>query len=116
MKSSAIPLVNDTGLTKRINKALSTVLSPQNIITDLPAFMGSEDFTYLALDRNKTACSYSFVGVAHPRDVASAAAEGKKHPYGIHTGVYKVDLAAIPLGTMIGATGLFELLGKPVRR
>lgn len=116
MKSSTIPLVNDTGLTKRINKALTAVLTPQNIITDLPAFMGSEDFTYLALDRNRTACSYSFVGVAHPDDVASAAAEGKKHPYGIHTGVYKVDLAAIPLGTMIGAVGLFELLRKPVRR
>ncbi len=116
MKSSTIPLENDTALTQRINKALGPVLAPQNIITDLPAFMGSEDFTFLALDRKKTACSYSFIGIAHPNDVADAIAAGKKHPYGIHTGTYKVDLAAIPLGTMIGAVSMFELLKKPVRR
>ena len=38
--------------------------------------------------------------------------EGKKYPFINHNGNYQVDLATIPLGTVIGATGLLELFKK----
>ncbi len=107
MKSSAIPLKNDTVLAKRINKTLTSVLKSEDIIWDLPAFMGSEDFTYLAGQKTKT--DYVFVGTAHPDLVAKANSEGKAVPFNNHNGNYTVDLSAIPLGTTIGAVSVFEL-------
>lgn len=107
MKSSAFPLKNDTALAKRINRSLETILSRENIIWDLPAFMGSEDFNYLAGE--KTKCDYIFVGIAHPQWMEAASREGEKMPFTIHNGNYKVDLTAIPLGTLIGAVSVFEM-------
>ncbi len=112
MKSSAIPLENDTVLAKRINKALAAVLDQENIVSNIPAFMGSEDFTYLALDRNKTKSDYIFVGVADIEDVRKAKAEGKKIPYSGHNGDYKVALSAIPMGTILGTLSLFEMFSS----
>lgn len=112
MKSAAFPLQNDTLLAKRINTSLESILLPQNIIWNIPAFMGSEDFNYLAGE--KTKCDYLFVGTAHPTWMETAAKEGKKIPFNIHNGNYKVDLAAIPLGTLIGATAIFECLKQPL--
>lgn len=108
MKSSAIPLKNDTLVAKRINTALAALLSKENIIWDLPAFMGSEDFTYLAHPNTKT--DYVFVGTAHPERVAQARQQGKTVPFNNHNSNYTVDLSAIPLGTVIGALSVLELL------
>lgn len=107
MKSSAVPLKNDTVLAKRINKSLAAVLKTEHIIYDLPPFMGSEDFTYLASEKTKS--DYVFVGTAHPDLVAQAKKEGKAFPFNGHNGNYKVDLSAIPLGTVIGAVSVFEM-------
>lgn len=107
MKSSAFPLKNDTALAERINRSLESILPVENIIWDLPAFMGSEDFNYLAGE--KTKCDYIFVGIANPAWMEAAAREGKKMPFNIHNGDYKIDLAAIPLGTLIGAASVFEM-------
>ena len=40
---------------------------------------------------------------------AKATAEGKKYPFFNHNGNYQVDLSAIPLGTIVGATALLEM-------
>jgi amidohydrolase len=112
MKGSVYPQVNDTVLSARINKALGQVLMPDNIISNFPAIMGSEDFNHLVLGNKKTICDYVWVGTAHADDMFKAAKEGKTAPIYNHNGNYKVDLAAIPLGTVIGATGLFELFRK----
>jgi len=74
--------------------------------------MGSEDFNHLVLGNNKTICDYVWVGTANPEDVAKANQEGKKAPFYNHNGNYKVDLSAIPLGTVIGVTALLELFKK----
>ena len=112
MKGSVYPQVNDTVLSARINKALGQVLMPDNIISNFPAIMGSEDFNHLVLGNKKTICDYVWVGTAHADDMLKAAQEGKTAPFYNHNGNYKVDLSAIPLGTVIGATGLFELFKK----
>ncbi len=100
-------MVNDTVLAKRINKALGAVLHTDNIISDLPAAMGSEDFNYLAA--KKTKCDYVFVGTAGSEEVRKALAEGKQFPFTGHSNNYKVDLSAIPLGTVLGVLSLFEM-------
>ena len=112
MKGSVYPQVNDTVLSARINKALGLVLMPDNIISNFPAIMGSEDFNHLVLGNKKTVCDYVWVGTAHADDMLRAVQEGKTTPFYNHNGNYKVDLSAIPLGTVIGATGLMELFKK----
>ncbi len=112
MKGSVYPQVNDSALAYKVNKALSSVMAADKIIVNTPPIMGSEDFNHLVLGNNKTICDYVWVGTANPEDVAKANQEGKKAPYYNHNGNYKVDLSAIPLGTVIGVTALLELFKK----
>lgn len=112
MKGSVYPQVNDSTLASKVNKALGSVLAADKIIVNTPPIMGSEDFNHLVLGNNKTICDYVWVGTANPEDVAKANQEGKKAPYYNHNGNYKVDLSAIPLGTVIGVTALLELFKK----
>ena len=109
MKSGTIPLINDTVLAKRVNKSLTGYLGAENIISHLPAFMGSEDFTYLSSKRKITTCDYIFVGTAGKKEMEEARRQGKKSPFVNHNSNYKVDLSAIPIGTVIGALSLFEM-------
>lgn len=74
--------------------------------------MGSEDFNHLVPGNNKTVCDYVWVGTAKPDLYAKALSEGKTAPFYNHNGNYQVDLAAIPLGTVIGVTALLELFKK----
>lgn len=111
MKGFVFPQVNDVALTNKINKALTTVIAPEKIITNTPPIMGSEDFNHLVLGK-KTVCNYIFVGTANADAVAKALQEGKRAPFYNHNGNYQVDLAAIPLGTEIGVTALLELFKK----
>jgi|GEM_PF-2284685 len=112
MKGSVYPQVNDNVIASRVNKALSSVIEPQKIITNTPPIMGSEDFNHLVLGNNKTVCDYVWVGTARPDLYAKALSEGKTVPFYNHNGNYQVDLAAIPLGTVIGVTALLELFKK----
>jgi hippurate hydrolase len=112
MKGNVSPLVNDTALTARVNVALRGVLAPAGIDTERPSSMGSEDFQHLIRPGQKTTYNYIRVGTAHPDLHAKAIAEGKLAPYFNHNGNYQVDLKAIPLGTVIGATGLMALFSK----
>lgn len=109
MKGKVFPLENDVALTQSVNEALGKVVPPANIITNLPAFMGSEDFQHLVRDFEKTKSNYIMLGVANPDDCAKAAAEGKSAPFFLHGNNYQVDLRAIPLGTEIGTTALMAV-------
>jgi hippurate hydrolase len=112
MKSTVYPLVNDETLALKINKALLAVVAPEKIITNIPPIMASEDFHHLVMGNNKTVYDYIFIGTADADAVAKAVQEGKRSPYFNHNGNYKVELAAIPLGTVIGTTALLELFKK----
>ncbi|MGK2864953.1 MAG: amidohydrolase [Chitinophagaceae bacterium] len=112
MKSMVYPLVNNTTLVNKINRSLSSILEPGKIFTNTPAVMGSEDFHHLVIHNKKTVYDFILVGTASADLVAKAALEGKIYPFSNHSGNYQVDLAAIPLGTLIGTTALLELFRK----
>ena len=112
MKGNVFPLDNNVLLTNKINAALTPLLGAENIITNTPSSMGSEDFQHLVFGNNKTVYNYIKVGVADPAVYAKAIQEGKKAPFFHHSGNYLVDLAAIPLGTEIGATALLQIFRK----
>jgi amidohydrolase len=112
MKSMVYPLVNNAAMVNKINNSLSTVISPEKIITNTPAIMGSEDFHHLVIHNKKTVYDFIMVGTANTEVVAKAIQEGKKYPFYNHNGNYQVDLPAIPLGTVIGATALLDLFKK----
>jgi len=112
MKSTVFPQVNEAAVTNKINKALLTVLPQEKIITNTLPIMGSEDFNHLVLGNNKTVCDYVWIGSANPEAYSKAVQEGKRAPYYNHNGNYQVDLAAIPLGLVIGTTSLLEMFRK----
>ena len=101
-----------TEMANKVNRALATMMTPEKIINDTPAIMGSEDFNQLVFGNGKTVCDYVWVGTAQPDLYAKALSEGKKAPFYNHNGNYQVDLAAIPLGAKIGVTALLELFKK----
>jgi len=112
MKGNVFPMENNPALTNKINAELTNVITAQNIITNKPPMMGSEDFHHLVRGNNKTVYDYIQVGTANNELYAKAMQEGKKAPFFNHNGNYQVDLAAIPLGTVIGAVGLLEIFRK----
>jgi hippurate hydrolase len=112
MKGNAYPLVNDEAMVNRVNKSLETFIKKDDIITNTPSIMGSEDFHHLVFDNKKTVYDYLMIGTANPALVAQAKLAGKTAPFSAHNDNYQVDLAAIPLGTQIGVTALLELFKK----
>ncbi len=112
MKSMVYPLVNNTTMVNRINKALESVIEPQKIISNTPTVMGSEDFHHLVIHHKKPVYDYMLVGIVKNEVAAKATGEGKKYAFFNHNGNYDVDLAAIPLGTATGATAVLELFKK----
>ena len=112
MKGNAYPLLNDTTLTGKINASLAKVIPGEKIITNIPPVMGSEDFPLLGTHNKKSVYDYLFVGIASTDVMLKAISEGKKYPFYHHTPNYQVDLSAIPLGTVIGATALLEVFKK----
>ncbi len=109
MKGNAYPLLNDSALATKINIRMTNVLPSGKIITDMPPIMGSEDFYILGRPNKKAIYDYLFIGTANSELVSKAVSEGKKYPFYHHTADYLVDLAAIPLGTTIGASALLEI-------
>ncbi len=109
MKGNASPLVNNEAMVNKINAALVNVLNPQDIISNTPSIMGSEDFHHLVFDNKKTVYDYMMVGTANPSLVTQAQLAGNTAPFSAHNDNYQVDLASIPLGVQVGATALLEL-------
>jgi len=112
MKGNVYPLENNAAFTNKINVALSTLLSPQNVITNLPSSMGAEDFAHLVLGNNKTVYDYIRVGILNPAIYDNTIKVGKKPPFFYHAGNYVVDITAIPVGTEIGTTALLAAFKK----
>ncbi|OJY91663.1 MAG: amidohydrolase [Sphingobacteriales bacterium 40-81] len=112
IKTTAAPLVNDKAMSGKINKALAALLPGQDIITDRPALMVSEDFHYLVYENKKAVYDFIFVGIANPEAVAKANKDGRQYPFFNHSGDFQVDLSAIPLGAAIGSTALLEIFRK----
>jgi hippurate hydrolase len=112
MKGMVYPLVNDAIMVNKINASLITVIDPAKIIKDAPAEMVSEDFPLLVVNKKKTVYDFMWIGIANPEIAATATAKGEKYPFFNHNGNYQVDLSAIPLGTVIGATALLEMFKK----
>jgi amidohydrolase len=112
MKGYVVPLNNDVLMVKKVNGALERMSGPDKNLLGMPPVMGSEDFQHLVLHTKKQVYDYFLVGVANPMDVAKARKEGKQFPYFNHNGDFKVDLAAIPYYTYIGAGALLEMFTK----
>jgi hippurate hydrolase len=74
--------------------------------------MYSEDFQSLIYGNKKTVTDYIQIGTAKPVVYAKAINEGKTAPFNHHAGNFQVDIAAIPLGTEIGATALLAMFKK----
>ncbi len=112
MKGMVYPLSNNAAMVNKINASLAAVIDPEKIIKDVPAEMVSEDFHHLVIHNKKAIYDYMWVGIANIEVAAKAKAEGKKYPFFNHNGNYLVDLSAIPLGTVIGASALLEMFRK----
>lgn len=112
MKGNVFPLENNVALTNKLNASLSSVIATENIITNKPAAMYSEDFQNLIYGNKKTVCDYIIIGTANPAVYAKAINERKTAPFNHHAGDFQVDIATIPLGTEIGATALLEIFKK----
>jgi amidohydrolase len=112
MKGNAVPLENNVALTNKVNAALGSIVATENIIISRPPAMYSEDFQGLIYGNKKTVSDYILIGIANPAVFAKAISEGKTAPFNHHAGNFQVDLAAIPLGTEIGATALLGIFKK----
>lgn len=112
IKATAYPLVNEKKMTEKINVSMNEILGQNNVITNTPALMISEDFHHLVLGNKKSVYDFMFVGTANPDVVAESKKNGIEYPFYNHNGNYVVDLSAIPLGTQIGATALLEMFRK----
>ena len=112
MKMKVIPLKNDTFMVNKVNTALADMAGPGKNILGMPPVMGSEDFQHLVIPAKKQVYDYFLAGIANPADVVKANKEGKMFPYYNHNGDFKVDLAAIPFCTSLGAVALLEMFRK----
>lgn len=111
MKGSAGAVVNDAELMSRVTPVLRQLLGEQNVISDFPSAMGSEDFAEAFKGMN-VPYAYQFIGVAPPAVFAKARAEGKTFPYGLHNPDFFVDLAAIPVGARVNTATALSVLAK----
>ena len=87
-------------------------IDKNNIISNKPSLMGSEDFHHLVIGNRRTVYDYIRVGTANVEVYSKAVNEGKLFPFYNHNGNYEVDLSAIPLGTKIGATAILRMFRK----
>jgi hippurate hydrolase len=111
MKGYAGPLVNDAELVARVTPSLEALLGKQQVYTQFPAQMGSEDFqeAFTALG---TPYTFILIGVAPPEQFATALAAGRLGPYANHNPDFFVDLAAIPIGAKVDTVAVLSLLAK----
>lgn len=110
LAGGATPLVNDPALTDRLATALGEMLSPDNVVRQLPALTGSEDCHLLKGPHLDVPLAYLMVGVADPKVYEQSRARGQLFPYAPHSPDYVVDLSAIPTGTRIAARAMLELI------
>ncbi len=112
MKGNSPPLANDGALVERLLPSLGDLLGQERIITSFPSSTGSEDAHVLVSPHPDTKVAYMAVGIADAAAATAARERGDVFAFGAHGPHYRVDLAAIPLGTKIAAVSVLELLSK----
>lgn len=112
MKGDSPPLANDGELVGRLLPSLGNLLGRDRIVTSFPSSTGSEDAHVLVSPYPDTKVAYMAVGIADAAAAAAARERGDVFAFGAHGPYYKVDLAAIPLGTKIAAISVLELMAK----
>lgn len=112
MKGSTTPVVNNKAFSTRLNAPLKALLGDKKVLTDYPAFMGSEDVHHLLGEHNDVPFNFMFVGVADPVVFANAIKQGKPMPYVPHSSEFMVDLKALPVGVKVITVSMLELLNK----
>ncbi|MFT3679921.1 MAG: amidohydrolase [Ferruginibacter sp.] len=112
MKGNVFPQFNDESFTSKISAGLKEIVGPENVTTNKPPHMFSEDFQNLVYGNNKTVCDYIAIGIANPSLYQKAIKDGKAAPFNHHAGDFQVDLAAIPLGVEIGTNVLLRTFTK----
>lgn len=110
-KQYVVPLKNDAGVVKKLDPILEAFNGTDRNMPH-PPVMGSEDFQHLVLAYPEVPYDYLLVGTANADDVSKARAAGRFLPYMNHNGDFKVDLAAIPYYTAMGAVAVLALF-KP---
>ncbi|ENW93410.1 amidohydrolase [Acinetobacter sp. NIPH 298] len=112
MKGSTTPVVNHKAFSTRLNAPLKALLGDKKVLTEYPAFMGSEDVHHLLGEHTDVPFNFMFVGVADPVVFANAIKQGKPMPYVPHSSDYVVDLKALPVGVKVITVSMLELLNK----
>lgn len=112
MKGDSSPLTNDGPLVERLLPPLGDLLGKDRIVTKFPSSTGSEDAHMLVQPHPDTKVAYMAVGIADEASAAAARKRGEVFAFGAHGPLYRVDLAAIPLGTKIATTSVLELMSK----
>jgi len=116
LKSTVPALKNDISTVRIINAALlNNLMDEEDLITDTPAIMGSEDFSHLIIDDRKTKSAFLFIGTANPKVYEKAVESGKEFPFYNHNGNYIVDLSSIPVGVEVGSAALISLFNEKNR-
>jgi hippurate hydrolase len=111
MKGGAVPIENDPVLAARLADALDGLVGADNVVRQMPARMGSEDFNKLLGPNPDVPYAYLFVGVADPKVYEAAVAKGVLYPYTHHSPQFVVDQDALPLGAEIATVTMLEMLG-----
>lgn len=111
MKGGSTPLVNDPTLAQRVATALGGVLGDENIVTESPPMLGSEDCHLLKGPHGDVPLAFLLVGVADRDAYDDAVAAGRQFPYSPHNPEYLVELESIGIGTKIASCAMLELLG-----
>jgi hippurate hydrolase len=112
MKGGSTPLVNTEALAARLASALKPVIGERNLITYFPPATGSEDIHLLLGPHKDVPFNFLVVGVVDPKLFASVQKPGQpmQVPYAAHNPNFIVDLAAIPMGTLVATISMLELL------
>ena len=84
------PVVNDADAASRLRDAASTLLGAKQVIADLPASMGAEDFSYYA--HHRPACFFRI-----------GQNDGTHGTFGLHHPRYDFNDRAIPIGASLFA-------------
>jgi hippurate hydrolase len=105
--------MNNAFMVNKINTVLKNFIRDGNLITESPPWMVSEDFPDLVLSvKEEPVYDYLFVGIADPELCRKAAADGKEFPFYNHNPAFRIDLRAIPFGTVVAATAMLGMFGK----
>lgn len=110
-KGGSTPLINTPELAERLAATLGGVIGADNVVTEVPAALGSEDVHLLRGPHEDIDFTFLIVGVADPEVCQSARESGKLYPYSPHNPNYIVELDSIAFGAKVASYAMLSLLG-----